>query len=390
MSFLAGLAAAVLGNVVIGTGQCMQKYALNKLQRNWETMQQQGDLTESGSIGSRRNEAVAYGSTNYSSAIDMRSRSGSTTSRFGQAFSGARHGGMQTVASGPPARYTSKLWILGLLLNYMGEIFGNAVALSYLSAAVVAPIGIVSVLVNVILAEKFLNERITSNQRFGFLVIVAGVGCILLVAPRSTGASDATQFVSMVQTSGILGLFGLMYMIQAALIMLIRSGRQSLFLFVLVASIFGSMNVMVSKIMTMYLRLKMVFSAMPNPADLVVYGVSGAASSTSMLSLPQVLVGVVMAGSVIGQESFRQQALGKYPVMQFQPVFFATYNVVATLSGLLLFKELDGWFQALVFFAMFSVGIALILYGSRFLQKAKSVVLPSHIRLDKENLLKTQ
>ncbi|KAI9482475.1 magnesium transporter [Coemansia mojavensis] len=288
-----------------------------------------------------------------------------------------------------PPRYTSKLWILGLVLNYMGEIFGNAVALSYLSAAVVAPIGIVSVLVNVVLAEKFLHERITRNQRFGFLVIVAGVGCILLVAPRSSGASDATQFVSMVQTSGILGLFALMYMVQAALVMLIRSGRQSLFLYVLVASIFGSMNVMVSKIMTMYLRLKMVFSAMPNPADLVVYGVSGATGS-SMLSLPQILVGAVMAGSVIGQESFRQQALGRYPVMQFQPVFFATYNVVATLSGLLLFKELSGWFQGLVFFAMFSVGIALILYGSRFLQKAKSVVLPSHIRLDKENLLKTQ
>ncbi|KAJ2453017.1 hypothetical protein EV183_002526 [Coemansia sp. RSA 2336] len=381
MSFLAGLAAAVLGNVVIGTGQCMQKYALNKLQRDWETRRQQAGPLEPGSISSGRNEAVAYGSTNCSSAIDMRSRSGLTTLRYSTAPSGS-------LQSAPP-RYTSKLWILGLVLNYMGEIFGNAVALSYLSAAVVAPIGIVSVLVNVVLAEKFLNERITRNQRFGFLVIVAGVGCILLVAPRSSGASDATQFVSMVQTSGILGLFALMYMVQAALVMLIRSGRQSLFLYVLVASIFGSMNVMVSKIMTMYLRLKMVFSAMPNPADLVIYGVSGATSS-SMLSLPQILVGVVMAGSVIGQESFRQQALGRYPVMQFQPVFFATYNVVATLSGLLLFKELSGWFQALVFFAMFSVGIALILYGSRFLQKAKSVVLPSHIRLDKENLLKTQ
>ncbi|KAJ1740467.1 hypothetical protein LPJ79_004050 [Coemansia sp. RSA 1821] len=379
MSFLAGLTAAVLGNVVIGAGQCMQKYALNKLQRDWEARQQTGPLA-SGSISSGRSEAVAYGSTSYSSAIDMRSRSGSTTSRLS-----TTPGNMQAA----PPRYTSKLWILGLVLNYMGEIFGNAVALSYLSAAVVAPIGIVSVLVNVVLAEKFLHERITRNQRFGFLVIVAGVGCILLVAPRSSGASDATQFVSMVQTSGILGLFALMYMVQAALVMLIRSGRQSLFLYVLVASIFGSMNVMVSKIMTMYLRLKMVFSAMPNPADLVVYGVSGATGS-SMLSLPQILVGAVMAGSVIGQESFRQQALGRYPVMQFQPVFFATYNVVATLSGLLLFKELSGWFQGLVFFAMFSVGIALILYGSRFLQKAKSVVLPSHIRLDKENLLKTQ
>ncbi|KAJ2630379.1 hypothetical protein IW137_005005 [Coemansia sp. RSA 1287] len=193
----------------------------------------------------------------------------------------------------------------------------------------------------------------------------------------------------MVQTSGIALLFGLLYVVQLLLVLVIRNGRQSLFVYVLVASIFGTMNVMVSKIMTMYVRLKMAFAGLPNPADIVVYGAVGAMSSATV-TLPRALVALVMGVSVIGQESFRQQALGKYPVMQFQPVFFATYNVVATLSGLLLFKELDGWMHALVFFSVFSIGIGLILYGSRFLQKAKSVVLPSHIKLQKDNLLKSQ
>ncbi|KAJ2480052.1 hypothetical protein IWW56_002693 [Coemansia sp. RSA 2131] len=370
MSFLVGLAAAVLGNVVIGTGQCLQKYALNKLQRDWEKTH--------GTVG--RNEAIAYSSTVYSSSIDMRQRTSSVSQHNRPVIESKR---------GPLPRYTSKTWVFGLVLNYAGEVCGNAVALSYLSAAVVAPVGIVSVLVNVLLAERLLGERVTSNQRFGFTVIVAGVGCILLVAPRSTGASDATQFVHMVQTSGIAALFGLLYVVQLMLVLLIRGGKQSLFLYVLVASIFGTMNVMVSKIMTMYVRLKLAFSGLPNPADIIVYGAVGAMGSATV-TLPRALVAVVMGVSVIGQESFRQQALGKYPVMQFQPVFFATYNVVATLSGLLLFKELDGWMHALTFFSVFSVGIGLILYGSRFLQKAKSVVLPSHIKLQKDNLLKSQ
>ncbi|KAJ2265107.1 hypothetical protein EV176_006036 [Coemansia sp. RSA 451] len=369
MSFLVGLAAAVLGNVVIGTGQCLQKYALNKLQRDWERT----------GTSTARTEAVAYSSNVYSSSIDMRQR-GSSVSQPSRTVESKR---------GPLPRYTSKTWVLGLLLNYAGEVCGNAVALSYLSASVVAPVGIVSVLVNVLLAERLLGERITSNQKFGFTVIVAGVACILLVAPRSAGATDATQFVYMVQTSGIALLFGLLYVVQLLLVLVIRNGRQSLFVYVLVASIFGTMNVMVSKIMTMYVRLKMAFAGLPNPADIVVYGAVGAMSSATV-TLPRALVALVMGVSVIGQESFRQQALGKYPVMQFQPVFFATYNVVATLSGLLLFKELDGWMHALVFFSVFSIGIGLILYGSRFLQKAKSVVLPSHIKLQKDNLLKSQ
>ncbi|KAJ1728153.1 hypothetical protein LPJ61_004185, partial [Coemansia biformis] len=99
-----------------------------------------------------------------------------------------------------------------------------------------------------------------------------------------------------------------------------------------------------------------------------------------------IVAAAVMAASIVGQESFRQQALGRYSVMRFQPVFFATFNVVATLSGLLLFRELDGWTHAATFFAVFATGISLIIYGSRFLQPARAVELPSHIRLHKENL----
>ncbi|KAJ2062869.1 hypothetical protein GGI17_002154 [Coemansia sp. S146] len=331
MGYFVGLTAALVGNVVIGTGQCMQKSALNSLQRS----------------------------------------------------------GKQT------PRYKSPLWVLGLALNYAGEIFGNSLALSYLSAAVVAPLGIVSVIVNLLLAERFLGERVTPNQRFGFSVIMAGVGCILLVAPRKAAASTAAEFVEVVASSGILTLFSTLFFVQAILVLLIRSGRQSLLLYVVVASIFGSMNVMASKLLTMFMRLKLEANAMaavlPNPADIVFYGAKVAASgssssSSSGLSLAQVVAGLVMGLSIAGQESFRQQALGRYPVMEFQPVFFATFNVIATLSGLVLFRELDGWLHGAVFFSAFAAGIGLIAYGSRFLPRARAVGLPSHIRLHKDNL----
>ncbi|KAJ2863961.1 hypothetical protein GGI22_001828 [Coemansia erecta] len=393
MSYFIGFSAAVLGNVVIGAGQCMQKYALNKLQREWEAQRaiglEGGDMFIGGSTTTGSRTATAI----HSSTLDMRSRSGSTSlaARGSRRQAGDAH--KQMAEDGPRARYTSKTWILGLLLNYAGEIFGNSVALSYLSASVVAPLGIISVLVNLVLAERFIGERITPNQRYGFSMIMAGVGLILLVAPRKPAAADALQFVELVSTSGILGLFGTLYIVQAVLISMIRAGRQSLFLYVLVASLFGAMNVMVSKILTMFVRLKMTFSAIPNPADLVFYGAMQAHQARPLvlfLTGPQILAGVVMGISIVGQESFRQQALGRFSVMQFQPVFFATYNVIATLSGLLLFKELDGPAHAVLFFSVFSAGIALILYGSKFLQKARSVVLPSHIKLHKENLgLKT-
>ncbi|KAJ2821287.1 hypothetical protein GGI24_004255 [Coemansia furcata] len=219
---------------------------------------------------------------------------------------------------------------------------------------------------------------------------MAGVGCILLVAPRKAAAGTAAEFIEVVASSGILTLFGALFFLQAILVLLIRSGRQSLLLYVVVASIFGSMNVMASKLLTMFMRLKLTANAMavlPNPADIVFYGAKAASSSgSSGLSSAQVMAGIVMALSIAGQESFRQQALGRYPVMEFQPVFFATFNVIATLSGLVLFRELDGWLHGAVFFSAFALGIGLIAYGSRFLPRARAVGLPSHIRLHKDNL----
>ncbi|KAJ1898284.1 hypothetical protein LPJ66_002852 [Kickxella alabastrina] len=393
-NYLVGLSAAILGNVVIGTGQCMQKYGLNRLQREWDTrraFQMEGSSNSAAAYPGAANPAGSnhsLSSSMYSSAVDIRSRSSSTAAASQQPL--LHLGASSKRAVGPRPRYTSKAWCLGLLMNYAGEIFGNSLALSYLSASVVAPLGIISVIVNLILAERFLGERITANQRFGFMVIMAGVGCILLVAPRKSAAENAMQFVDAVANSGVLGLFGIVYVVQAALITAIRKGHQSLFAYVLVASLFGTLNVMASKMLTMFVRLRLAFGGIANPADIAFYGATGAAEAKPLVFAftgPQILAAVCLALSIVGQESFRQQALGRYPVMEFQPVFFATFNVVATLAGLLLFRELDGWAHAAVFFSVFFAGIALIVYGSRFLQRARSVELPSHIRLQKDNLL---
>ncbi|KAJ2076631.1 hypothetical protein H4R24_005589 [Coemansia sp. RSA 988] len=376
MGFLVGLGAALAGNVVIGAGQCLQKYALTGLEREWEA--QRAQHLEGGSGYS---ESIAY-----AAYPNLRSRGNSVGSRDDSSKDVAQRG------SRP--RYTSWQWVMGLAMNYAGEMFGNSVALSYLSAAAVAPLGIVSVAVNLVLAERFLGERITPNQRFGLTVIAAGVLCILAVAPRRAAASDASQFVEVVARSGILRLLGVTAAAQAVVIGVLRSGRQTLFLYVLASSLFGAMNVMAAKLLTTYVRLRMAFPTLLNPADVAVYGAVGAAQARPLVAsvtVPQAVAAIVAVGSVVGQEAFRQQALGRFSPTQFQPVFFATYNVVATLASLVLFRELDGWTHALIFFSAFLVGIALIVYGARFLQKAPAVVLPSHIKLRKENLgLKTQ
>ncbi|KAJ2726065.1 hypothetical protein GGI07_000848 [Coemansia sp. Benny D115] len=395
-SYLIGLTAAVVGNIVIGTGQCLQKHGLNQLQREWEAQKalelEDGGPGNSGRYGYGQgvSSSLSPSMQHASTALDIRARSGSVAlaGGSGRPLTGGSAGG-RTQMQGPRARYTSKAWVAGVLMNYAGEMFGNSLALSYLSASVVAPVGIISVLVNVFLAERFLGERVTRRQRMGFLSIMAGVGCILLVAPSRSAAEDARQFVDAVSGSGVLGTFAVIYMVQAALISVIRAGNQRLILYAVVSGLFGAMNVMTAKMLTMFVRLRLAFGGIPHPADIAFYGAAGAASAKPLVWVvtgPQFVAAVCMAASIAGQELARQQALGRFAVMQVQPVFFATFNVTATLAGLLLFRELDGWAHALRFFAVFAVGIALIANGARYLPRARSVELPSHIRLRKNGL----
>ncbi len=131
---IAGLAAALLGNVLIGAGQTLQKYALNRLSRDRPV---KPPLLPTGrSRGLRR------------TPIDTHKHS-----------------------SGRP-RYTDNAWLAGILLNYIGEICGNWLALSLASAAVVTPMGIMSVVVNAVLAQKFLGEVVGRDKRRGYYSIM--------------------------------------------------------------------------------------------------------------------------------------------------------------------------------------------------------------------------
>jgi len=78
---IAGLLAALLGNILIGAGQTLQKYALNRLSRDRVV---KPPLLPTGRRGRRIETHAKYG-------------------------------------SGGRPRYTDSAWIAGIVLNYIGE-----------------------------------------------------------------------------------------------------------------------------------------------------------------------------------------------------------------------------------------------------------------------------
>ncbi|KAJ3043995.1 hypothetical protein HDV00_003523 [Rhizophlyctis rosea] len=260
--FLWGLLAAILGSSAIGAGQVLQKYAVNRLANHPPTV-----------AGSRR-------STEASRITDVR-------------------------------------WILGIVLTYIGEIGGNFVALSYLSAAVVTPLGIIAVIVNAYLAERFLKEPISPQQRTGYLVTLLGVLIILWAAPKDELliGSTPSELLQYCTTGHFILTALVVFAAQGTLIYnIIVLKQEDLPFFVGVSGLFGAINVCCGKLISIALRL--LATAPASAKD---------ASSFSVGVFVGLLI-AILVGSIVGNEFFKQRALTKFAQSKFQPTLYAGFN----------------------------------------------------------------
>eukprot|EP00842_Homolaphlyctis_polyrhiza_P000465 jgi/Hompol1/1419/HPOL_005518-RA len=116
-------------------------------------------------------------------------------------------------------RFKDRWLVLGLIMAYTGEI-GNWIALSLTSATLVTPLGIISVITNMFLAERYLGEHVTKKQRRGYLLALIGVLGILISAPKgdSTLGSTTEQVFNSLLSPSVVNGFSLMLIVQTMLI----------------------------------------------------------------------------------------------------------------------------------------------------------------------------
>jgi len=296
-----GITAALIGNTVIGVSQFLQKHALNRLQAEQKNV----------------------------------------------------------------PRYKDLQWIFGLSLSIIGELTGNMVALSYTSTAVVAPLGAIAIIVSGVLATRFLGEKITKRNRRGYILLILGVFLILFVAPKQANALTAEELIDNMSTMTFRIYMSLTISIGVLLIWDLRSEKnQRLYKFILVASIIGSVTVMCSKAISVFVRLT----------------VEGNSQFAGLL--PYLLI-FLLVTTAVGQEYYKQQAIGKFDASKFWPMFFASYNTFAVTLSLVLYPDranhddqdssfISALLSSTIFFVLFfGLGILFILQGSMDTQQKK-------------------
>ncbi|KAJ6499973.1 hypothetical protein C8R47DRAFT_1109812, partial [Mycena vitilis] len=102
------------------------------------------------------------------------------------------------------------LWLLGMLLYILSQLIGSTLALEYMRAEYVAPLGSTSLVFNFLFARFLVGTPVTSTDIYGTVVVVLGVIGIVAFGSINSGLAqetDVAHLTSLWRRGGWLGFF---------------------------------------------------------------------------------------------------------------------------------------------------------------------------------------
>ncbi|KZV69531.1 hypothetical protein PENSPDRAFT_753281 [Peniophora sp. CONT] len=85
------------------------------------------------------------------------------------------------------------LWLLGMILYILSQLLGSTLALRYMRAEYVAPLGSTSLIFNFLFARFLIGTPVTMTDVYGTVVIIVGVVGIVAFGSINTGLSTETS-----------------------------------------------------------------------------------------------------------------------------------------------------------------------------------------------------
>ncbi|KAI0768750.1 hypothetical protein BD413DRAFT_561088 [Trametes elegans] len=89
--------------------------------------------------------------------------------------------------------YLRPLWLLGMILYILSQLIGSTLALEYMRAEYVAPLGSTSLIFNFLFAKFLVNTPVTKNDIYGTIIVIIGVIGIVAFGSINSGLGTETD-----------------------------------------------------------------------------------------------------------------------------------------------------------------------------------------------------
>jgi uncharacterized membrane protein len=253
--------------------------------------------------------------------------------------------------------YKHPLWWLGVSLVVLGSLADFA-ALSFSPQSMIAPLGSLTLVSNVIFAPYLLKERITRRDLVGTALIIGGCCVTVLFADHSSNEYTPSELFELFANRG----YQVYCVIVAIMIVGLRSyihegekldmesteyeekRKYMRFAYPASAGVVGAQSVLFAKCTVELLTANFVFK------------------SGNMFVYPQTWIILTLLGiTIFCQIKWLNEGLQQFDASYTVPVFQAFWILLSVISGLMFYKEIDGMNTIAKVF--FFVGIIVTIYG---------------------------
>ncbi|EST05831.2 Magnesium transporter NIPA [Kalmanozyma brasiliensis GHG001] len=314
-----GVVVAIAGNVTISLALNCQKLAHTRLQRG-QNGQQDGhsDDSEDGSPNRRPSSGQRRSDRSESSGQNGHANSHSEDGHNG-------HGKSDDSSSGTGMDTMflhSKLWWLGLALMTIGE-GGNFISYGFAPASLVAPLGAVALLSNVIISPILLGERFKISDIGGILLAIIGAVTVVFSSKQNDVRLDPSELLQAIKRlefviySAIsIGVGALLAFTSATSL-----GDRWVLIDVGICAIFGGFTVLSTKGISSLIS-------------------GGQPIEALKFSITYVLV-VVLAVTAVVQITYLNRALQRFDSREVIPTQFVFFTISAIVGSAILYRDFE-------------------------------------------------
>ncbi|WFD02037.1 hypothetical protein MOBT1_000715 [Malassezia obtusa] len=224
----------------------------------------------------------------------------------------------------PVSYLRSKLWWAGLALMGLGE-SGNFLSYGFTPASLVAPLGAVSLLSNVIIAPAMLHESVQILDLIGiFLAVVGAVAVVSSAGPSGSEPLDPERlWLELIRPTFVV-YTGAMLVLAAVLMSLCYTsiGKRSILAHVGTCAVFGGFTVLATKGISSFLVL--------NSSD----------RDAWMLREPLFYFLVaVLGGTAVVQLAYLNRALQLFDSRHVVPTQFVLFTISTIVGSAILYRD---------------------------------------------------
>ncbi|KAM3964296.1 magnesium transporter spict [Aphomia sociella] len=214
------------------------------------------------------------------------------------------------------------MWWLGLATMGIGE-GANLLAYAFAPAALVTPLGALSVLVTAILSSKFLQEKLNFIGKIGCFLCILGSIIFIIHSPKSEEIKTFSELLVKLSDYVFIFYVAIIFFITfiIKIVFVPRFGNTNIFIYLFICSAIGSLTVVFCKAVALAIK-ETIVDDVNNFSNLIFW-----------------LLFVTSVMCIMIQMNYLNKSLDIFNTSVVTPVYYVMFTVLVIIASSILFRE---------------------------------------------------